>query len=69
MGPQNDDNADVYLHGDRIGVFSKKGMKWDSWFHCPHCGKALFPVRADTIIHNMPFRCKACRKDMEVNIE
>lgn len=38
------------------------------WYCCPHCGKALFPVRADTKINNMPFRCKACKHDLEVNI-
>lgn len=38
------------------------------WYCCPHCGKALFPIRADTKIQNMPFRCKACKHDLEVNI-
>lgn len=39
-----------------------------TWYCCPHCGKALFPVRVDTKIQNMPFRCKACKHDLEVNI-
>lgn len=39
-----------------------------SWYCCPHCGKALFPIRADTKVRNMPFRCKACKHDLEVNI-
>ena len=34
------------------------------WYCCPHCGKALFPVRADTKIQNM--RCR--KHDLEVNI-
>ena len=38
------------------------------WYCCPHCGKALFPVRTDTKIAHMPFRCKACKNDIEVNI-
>lgn len=38
------------------------------WYKCPHCGKALFPVRADTRIQHMPFRCKACKHDIEINI-
>lgn len=39
------------------------------WFRCPHCGKSLFPLRKETKIQNMPFRCKACKNDIEVNIE
>lgn len=38
------------------------------WYCCPHCGKALFPVRGDTLVRNLPFRCKACKHDLEVNI-
>lgn len=45
-----------------------KALKGCPWYCCPHCGKALFPVRADTKIQNMPFRCKACKHDLEVNI-
>ena len=45
-----------------------KALKGRPWYCCPHCGKALFPVRADTKIQNMPFRCKACKHDLEVNI-
>lgn len=42
--------------------------KIQSWFRCPHCSKALFPVRADTRIEHMPYRCKACKHDIEVNV-
>ena len=38
------------------------------WYHCPHCGKALFPLWEDTHIEHMPFRCKACKHDIEVNV-
>lgn len=38
------------------------------WYRCPHCGKALFPVRNNTRIEHMPFRCKACKHDIEVNV-
>ena len=38
------------------------------WYCCPHCGKALFPIRDDTQIRHMPFRCKACKHDIEINI-
>lgn len=69
MGPENDKDAEVYLDGAHIGTLSKGGMKWDRWFRCPHCNKALFPIRADTTIRRMPYRCKACKRDIEVNIE
>lgn len=39
-----------------------------TWYCCPHCGKALFPVRAGMRVSNLPFRCKACKHDLEVNI-
>ena len=39
-----------------------------TWYCCPYCGKALFPIREDTRIQHMPFRCKACKHDIEVNI-
>lgn len=45
-----------------------KNIKGKDWYCCPHCGKALFPVRPDTKVQNMPFRCKACKNDIEVNI-
>lgn len=39
-----------------------------AWYCCPHCGKALFPLRENTHIEHMPFRCKACKHDIEVNV-
>ncbi len=45
-----------------------KHINGRSWYCCPHCGKALFPVRADTRVSHVPFRCKACKHDIEVNI-
>ncbi len=41
--------------------------KQGRWYNCPHCGKALFPLRENTLIEHMPFRCKACKHDIEVN--
>jgi len=40
----------------------------ERWYRCPFCRKALFPFREDTRIEHMPFRCKACKKDFEVNV-
>ena len=35
----------------------------------PALRESTFPaVRADTKVQNMPFRCKACKHDIEVNI-
>ena len=45
-----------------------KTINGHSWYCCPHCGKALFPVQPDTKIQNLQFRCKACKHDIEVNI-
>lgn len=45
-----------------------KTINGRTWYCCPHCGKALFPVRPDTQIRNLQFRCKACKHDIEVNI-
>lgn len=68
MGPEQDKPAEVYVNGTHIGFLGSGGMKWERWFCCPYCGKALFPTKADTKIQNMPYRCKACKHDMEVNI-
>ena len=38
------------------------------WYCCPHCGKALFPLKDNTKIENLTYRCKACKNDIEVNI-
>lgn len=45
-----------------------KRIRNQDWFCCPHCKKALFPLLPDTKIQHMPFRCKACKHDFEVNI-
>jgi len=45
----------------------KSTINPESWYRCQHCGKALFPLREDTRIEHMPFRCKACKNDIEVN--
>ena len=41
----------------------------EKWYKCPYCNKALFPVKPDTVIKNLTYRCKACKHDIEVNIE
>lgn len=43
-------------------------IKGQKWYCCPYCGKALFPVHDNTKIENLPFRCKACKHDIEINI-
>ncbi len=35
----------------------ERGRRPQRWYNCPHCGKALFPLREDTCIEHMPFRC------------
>lgn len=52
--------------GDKADEF--KSGEDRRWFRCPYCRKNLFTVRSDTKIQHMPFRCKACKHDIEVNI-
>ncbi len=40
----------------------------ENWYHCPYCGKAIFPIQPDTRIEHLVLRCKACRHDMEINV-
>ncbi len=37
----------------------ERGRRPQRWYNCPHCGKALFPLREDTCIEHMPFRSHA----------
>lgn len=38
------------------------------WYCCPYCKKALFPVYDNTEVKGLTYRCKACKRDIEVNI-
>lgn len=42
--------------------------KEKQWFCCPYCGKRLFPVSAETLVRYLPYKCKACRNQFEINI-
>ena len=41
----------------------------NGWFCCPVCHKRLFPVTSETRVRRLPYKCKACRTKIEVNIE
>lgn len=41
-------------------------VKW--WYRCPYCNKQLFPIREDTRIEHLPYRCKACKHDLEIDV-
>lgn len=41
----------------------------NGWYCCPCCNKKLFRIRKETIVHRLPYKCKICRHDFEVNIE
>lgn len=28
------------------------------WYYCDHCGKKAFPVRKDTEVKQLPFKCR-----------
>lgn len=49
-------------------TFGENGMKM--YAACPYCGKKQFLIRKETVIKNLPWKCKAsnCKKDFEVNI-
>lgn len=49
-------------------LISENAKRAAEWYKCPYCNKPLFPLRKDTHIEHMPFRCKACKHDIEVNI-
>ena len=40
----------------------------NGWYCCPLCRKKLFPVGAETVIRKLPYKCKACRSEIEINI-
>ncbi len=42
--------------------------KEEQWYCCPSCNKKLFPMWDNTRIEHMPYRCKACKHDIEVNV-
>jgi uncharacterized protein with PIN domain len=41
----------------------------DGWYCCPYCNKKLFPVKDDTVVENLPFKCKACKHEIIVSID
>ena len=68
-----DDEFFAKLLSERPEISEIMGLNDDGdphkkWYRCPHCGKALFPLREDTRIQNLIYRCKACKHDIEVNI-
>ncbi|ARE59811.1 hypothetical protein ADH75_13015 [Flavonifractor plautii] len=42
----------------------------DGWVICPVCGKGkLLMTRPDTVVRNLPRKCKRCGQETLVNIE
>lgn len=51
-------------------AFTQRDHKRDmTWICCPWCGKKAFPVRNDTEIRCLDWKCKntKCRKGFEIN--
>lgn len=46
----------------------EKTIKFEKWYKCPYCHKPLFPLKDETRIENLLYRCKACKHDIEVNV-
>lgn len=51
-----------------LNAIKEQKKREEKWYHCPFCGKSLFPLQSNTKIRHMPFRCKACKHNIEVNI-
>ncbi|WP_368234556.1 cysteine-rich KTR domain-containing protein [Anaerotruncus rubiinfantis] len=39
----------------------------NGWVICPFCGKKLFPIQPETVIKNLPFKCKACKHKFNIS--
>lgn len=46
----------------------KENGEGTHWYCCPHCGKKLFPIKENTRIEHLIYRCKACKHNIEVNV-
>lgn len=46
-----------------------KEVNGEFWYFCPFCDKKLFPVESDTTAHNLPQKCRGCRRIIKVNIQ
>lgn len=53
--------------GDMAKIEDHDGVLW---VHCPYCGRKVFPVGANTTIHEFFYQCpkKDCKQLFEVNI-
>lgn len=42
-----------------------------AYVSCGHCGKKQFPIEKNTVIRNLPWRCKSskCKRIFTVNVE
>lgn len=47
---------------------AKNTREREDWYHCPKCGKGLFPVLPSTIVEHLHLQCRGCRRIIEVNI-
>lgn len=43
-------------------------MVLENWYCCPSCCKKLFPVFENTVILNLPFKCKRCKNSFNISI-
>lgn len=39
------------------------------WLKCPECGSKLLPIREDTTIKNLAYKCKHCKKISLISLE
>lgn len=46
----------------------EKITTFKDWYVCPHCGKRLFKMGADSVVKGITVWCKTCKEEIEINI-
>lgn len=41
----------------------------ERWYQCPVCGQRLFTVSKDAVIRGMQYKCKKCKRIIDVSLE
>lgn len=41
----------------------------NGWYCCPYCKQKLFKVKANAKAEGIEFKCKKCKKNIDINIE
>jgi len=44
-------------------------MSKEGWYVCKFCRQKLFPIKPDTLVRNLDFKCKNCKSVFIIDIE